>query len=218
MKMVRHPLEAARGKLSDLLAKFLGEGQAKNFVGAVEDLVSGKIEQHLAMAPSKRFVGPVGDFFSRIFEQHLARTPPKNSRSFSFTLNVFVVLGEPKLFDVKDWIPIAGVSIDTFIVNAPQPGLVILDSASLDRVDFLYDERGEFRKRSDRGKPESYADAHTHCPFEGVAHSPTKFGPTPLRCERGARVRGRYTGVVPEGFKVGQQYLFCFSFIGWSRT
>lgn len=105
---------------------------------------------------------------------------------FTFALVVDLVLGDPKEFEVRDW-PMTTFAPDTMISNAPCQKFVELSSIQIDVTELCVD---------------SSLDAYGQYNFKAalMAH--------------GARVIGKYSGIIPAGYSPGQRYRMTLTFQG----
>jgi hypothetical protein len=120
---------------------------------------------------------------------------------YAFGIVVTLTLGEPKEFNVRDW-TMRTVKVTKITANAPRSGFVTLQEVVVDGVILspFYNSNG----------PDYYPahDAHDFRPEMAACKV------DPQLCNHGASMSGKYTGLVPEGYKKGDGYAFIVTFEG----
>jgi hypothetical protein len=109
---------------------------------------------------------------------------------FTFALGVDLVLGDPKEFEVRDW-PMTTFAPDTMISSAPCQNFVELSSIQIDVTELCVDSSWD-----------AYGQYNGRYNFKAalMAH--------------GARVIGKYSGIIPAGYSPGQRFRMIFTFQG----
>jgi hypothetical protein len=124
------------------------------------------------------------------------------AEGYSFSLSVKLVLGEPSGFSTREW-TLRAVQPRAMVTNAPCPGFVVLESVEVDAIllrPFLVDGR------------HAACDAFAFSVDKADSPEDEELG-APL-CDHGAVMVGRYSGLVPEGYKAGFEFPFCLTLQG----
>jgi hypothetical protein len=120
---------------------------------------------------------------------------PSKRERYTFSLNVPLILGERLQFNVGQWTMVTFHPI-MMLANVPVGQFVQFDSITVDSKELLYDKIG----------PEHYPcwnGLHTKMITATMAH--------------GVHTRGVYSGLVPDGYSKGCEFLLCLTFQGPRR-
>ena len=120
---------------------------------------------------------------------------------YSFGLLVTLTLGEPKAFSVREW-TMRAVNVKKITANVPCAEFITLQDVVVDGVTLspFYNANG----------PDYYPE-HDAWDFRPDADGRTV---NPQLCDHGASMRGKYTGLVPKGYKKGDEYAFIVTIEG----
>ena len=124
------------------------------------------------------------------------------AQGYSFGLSVKLVLGEPRDFSTREWI-MRTTQPRALVTNAPCPNFVVLESVEVDAIllkPFLVDGR------------HAACDAFAFSVDAADSPEGEELG-APL-CDHGAAMVGRYSGLVPKGYKAGFEFTFCLTLSG----
>ena len=122
------------------------------------------------------------------------------SESYSFSVQVPLLIGEPEDFDVDGW-TVIDFWPESIQSNVDEANLIEIKNVQVENVHVLMSDNGTF----------------DFCPADASEFYAARTIRSP-ECRHGVKVRGRYLGGVPRGAKLGQPWTFFLSFKGMAET
>ena len=113
---------------------------------------------------------------------------------YSFTLTAVLTLGEPQEFGTKEW-TMRKFEVRNVLSNAPCPGFAILEDVVADGIAL-----SPFQAAT--------VDAYAFRMQEGGLEVDS------VLCDHGMAMRGKYSGLIPEGLSPGQKFVLTITLQG----
>jgi hypothetical protein len=128
-------------------------------------------------------------------------------------VGVDLILGKPQDFEVSQWTR-TDFEVEYIVANAPVLDFVMVQGVQVDVFELLYDHECDPKTKD----PFYALDAFDFTP-RGVYPNdePKHHKVEPTLCKHGVSIRGKYTGLVPEGHQAGDKFKFIVGFKGTGR-